>query len=372
MKKILFTLSLFLIGFVQHSFACNNSTISIASQVTNPDGTITYTLDLMVELGGLDATFIGFAVVFNSSQNTPTVTNFNASIPPSGSLVETLTGLAGADVNSVAADGDWAVYDNRTDVVSYEYGGFGGAASNDFTTQIQVTVDGCVEDIFFDSSVNSGASACEKTASTGVNCAVCDITNITAGTQGACNSGDNTYTQEITITYSNEPASGTLDIETPAIQSFSITSSPQTIILTGLFADGNTVSPIASFSAEPTCAQGSLDLFTAPVACAVSCSVDNVALGTQSACNPSNDTYTQEVTITYSNEPATGTLDVNGQSFAIGSSPQTVTLIGLTADGATVNGTVEFSDDVTCNDTVSFTAPASCSVGCAADNGTWN
>jgi hypothetical protein len=371
MKKILFTLSLILVGFVQYSFACNNSTISIASQVTNMDGTVTYTLDLTVELGGLDGAFYGFVVALNSSQNTPIVTNFTASISPTGGLSSTLTGLSGSDVNSLAGDSDWNPYLNRTDLVSYESSAIFGAASNDFSMQIQITVDGCVEDILFDSSVNSGSSSCEKTASTGINCAVCSITNIAAATQGTCNSGDNTYTQEIIVTYANPPASGTLDVETPAIQSSPITGSPQTIILTGLFADGFNVSPIVSFSAEPTCAVSTPDLFTAPAPCA-NCSIDNVAIGIQSACNPVDDSYTQQVTITYSDPPGTGTLDVNGQSFGITGSPQTVTLVGLVANGSIVNGAVEFANDPVCSDVVSFAAPIACSIGCAADNGTWD
>ena len=105
-----------------------------------------------------------------------------------------------------------------------------------------------------------------------------------------------------------------------------------------------------------------------------SCNISGVAAGTQTACVPATNTYTQEVTITYTGEPATGTLDVNGQSFAITSSPQTVTLVGLTADGNPVNVTASFSDNASCNNTVNslFTAPASCSIGCNPDNGTWD
>jgi hypothetical protein len=369
MKKILFTFSLFLIGFVQYSSACNNSTISIASQVDNMDGTFTYTLDLTVELGNFDQNFYGFVLAFTSSQNTPTVTSFSASIPANGALVETLTGLTGSDVNSLAGDSAWNPYLNRTDLVSYEFnaGPFDNGASNDFTVQINVTVDGCVEEIIFDASVNSESSSCEIPASTGVNCAVCDITNVTNGTQVPCVPATNTYTQDVTVTYINPPATGTLDVNG---QSFAIGTSPQTVTLTGLTADGAVVNGTVEFSDDTPC--NDVVSFTAPAACSITCSVDNVTNGTQSACNPATNTYTQQVTITYSSPPASGTLDINGQSFAITSSPQTETLTGLVANGAAVNGTVEFSADTNCNDTVSFTAPASCSVGCAADNGTWN
>lgn len=104
----------------------------------------------------------------------------------------------------------------------------------------------------------------------------------------------------------------------------------------------------------------------------VLCSIDNIAIGTQSACDPGTNTYTQQVTVTYSNPPASGSLSVAGQTFAITSSPQTVTLTSLTADGSTVNFTANFTADTGCSDTSSFTAPASCSASCAADNGTWD
>ena len=106
------------------------------------------------------------------------------------------------------------------------------------------------------------------------------------------------------------------------------------------------------------------------VAASTPCSIDSVTAGTQTACDPGNDTYTQEVTVYYSNNPNSGTLDVNGQSFAITSSPQTVTLVGLTADGAAVDVTAGFTDSVTCslNTLALFTAPASCAPTLAAND----
>jgi uncharacterized protein YjdB len=92
------------------------------------------------------------------------------------------------------------------------------------------------------------------------------------------------------------------------------------------------------------------------------CSITAITAGTQTACVSPANTYTQQVTVTYSNPPGSGNLVVNGQNFAIGSSPQTVTLTGLTANGASVNVTASFSAEPTCTFTVNnlFTAPASC------------
>jgi hypothetical protein len=96
-----------------------------------------------------------------------------------------------------------------------------------------------------------------------------------------------------------------------------------------------------------------------------SCDISAITAGTQTACNPADNTYTQEVTVTFVDAPASGTLDVNGQSFAIGTSPQTVTLTGLASSGASVDVTAIFSDDVTCDlsSTGLFTAPAFCGPG---------
>jgi len=347
------------------SRACNNSSFNIVSQTTNPDGSITYVLNLTTELGGFDATFYGFALSFNSPFNTPTVTAFDPSLNnadlTSGNLTETLFGQTGGSINSVAGDNDWNQYAGMTNVLSYEDGSLFGAASNDISLTLSVTVMGCVETIEFNASVNSGSAACLFTAPTGQNCASCSITALALGTQTACNPATNTYTQEVIVTYTNPPGAGTLDVNG---QSFAITGSPQTVTLTGLTADGNGVNTTAVFSADATCTFTTNNLFTAPADCTPVpvCSISGLALGTQTACNPATNTYTQEVIVTYANEPGSGTLDVNGQSFPITGSPQTVTLTGLTADGNGVITTAVFSADATCTFTTNnlFTAPADC------------
>lgn len=278
MKKIILAaLVFFSIGLHQTIQACDNSSFSISNTVNNPDGTITYTLDLFTDIGTADGNFYGFVLVFNSASNTPMPINYPATLAPgdqaSGTLSETLTATTGNNINSIANESGWNAFENLPNALSYEYGGFTSAAPGDIGFSIDVTVDGCVESILFDAHTRR-SPLCQRTSTTGVNCAICNITNVSNGNQSTCNS--------------------------------------------------------------------------------------------------SNNTYSQEVIVTYSNPPSTGTLDVNGQSFAITSSPQTVTLTGLTADGNAVNGTVEFSDDTSCNNTVSFTAPASCNSSCNPDNGTWN
>ncbi len=194
---------------------------------------------------------------------------------------------------------------------------------------------------------------------------VCGINSIVAtSNQTACNSSTNTYSQELIISYVNAPSSGSLIVNG---QSFAITGSPQTITLMGLVADGNPVNVSASFSADATCALAETALFTAPSNCL--CSISGVATGpTQTTCNPSTITYNQDIIVTYDNAPSSGTLNVNGQSFAITSSPQLVTLTGLIADGNPVNVTASFSADAACSfSTIAlFDAPENCQ--CSLDD----
>jgi hypothetical protein len=177
------------------------------------------------------------------------------------------------------------------------------------------------------------------------------------GAQTACNPATNTYTQEVIVTFTNAPSSGMLEVNG---QQFAIGVSPQTVTLTGLVSDGNPVDVTASFTADASCSRTENDLFTAPASC--QCSITDLAAGTQTACNPATNTYTQEVTVTFTNAPSSGMLEVNGQQFAIGTSPQTVTLTGLVSDGNPVDVTASFTADATCTRTENdlFTAPADC------------
>lgn len=126
--------------------------------------------------------------------------------------------------------------------------------------------------------------------------------------------------------------------------------------------------------ARGACAGTTADVSVTVNACA-SCSLDGITAGAQTACDPATNTYTQDVTINYTNPPASGTLDVNGQSFPILASPQTVTLTGLAADANAVDVLANFSANASCTltEVALFTAPASCSASpCTPDNGTWD
>jgi hypothetical protein len=99
------------------------------------------------------------------------------------------------------------------------------------------------------------------------------------------------------------------------------------------------------------------------------CPILSVTPSTQSACDDVSDTYSQDLIIEYVDPPTTGTLDVNGQSFTIGTSPQTVTLTGLTADGLDVDVSASFSaESCDYSATALFEAPSKCSLGGIPDN----
>ena len=370
--KYLISFTIFILFLTSRVFSCDNSTITITGQVTNPDGSITYTLDLGIDHGGLDATYYGYVLEFNSSLNTPAVIIGGAFPTTSsvatgdvtcGNLTEIFQALTGNDINSLNGDSDWNQFMGLTNVVSYETGALFGAITNDICVPIQVTVLGCVEEIVFHANANSGAAACVYTVSTGQSCATCDIISLSA-IPGACNPLTNTYSADITVNYTNNPSTGTLDVNG---QSFAITASPQTITLTGLISDGNPVNVTANFSADPSCTLTTNSLFTAPMPC--SCAITSMS-GIPGACDPLTNAYSADITVTYSNDPGTGTLDVNGQSFAITASPQTITLTGLISDGNPVNVTANFSADPSCALATNplYTAPNGCA--CGANAGT--
>jgi len=218
----------------------------------------------------------------------------------------------------------------------------------------------CADNVFLD--INDANFTIEPSSAN-----PCTISNIEAGTTSACDMSTGRYTQQITVTYTDAPSTGNLVVNG---QNFAITSSPQMVTLTDLIADGNTITVTANFSANASCSSTATDLFQAPSPCIPVCTIATITAGTQTACNPTTNTYTQAVTITYNNPPASGDLVVNNQTFAITNSPQIVTLTNLTADGNNVTVTANFSMDTDCSQTATnlFQAPASCAPVCAITN----
>lgn len=99
-----------------------------------------------------------------------------------------------------------------------------------------------------------------------------------------------------------------------------------------------------------------------PVAPLVTDLTDNgLVAGCDSLVN-GNNLYQRSVTVTYTNPPPSGLLEVNSQTFAITTSPQNVTLTNLNSDGQAVDVTAFFTFDPssTRTETSLFTAEAQC------------
>jgi hypothetical protein len=86
----------------------------------------------------------------------------------------------------------------------------------------------------------------------------------------------------------------------------------------------------------------SIDLIT------VNCEILSAVSGLQLPCNPATSTYTQQVVITYENNPTLGVIVVNGTSHVIGTSPQTVSLVNQPANGLPIDVEVYFSNQPDC------------------------
>jgi gliding motility-associated-like protein len=108
--------------------------------------------------------------------------------------------------------------------------------------------------------------------------------------------------------------------------------------------------------------QGQAEDFSVIIETNLPCDITAITAGTQTACDPTTNQYTQQVTVTFANEPSSGDLVVNGQSFPLTASPQTVTLVGLDSDGVAVDVIAAFSANGTCpfTENALFNAPAFC------------
>ncbi len=92
------------------------------------------------------------------------------------------------------------------------------------------------------------------------------------------------------------------------------------------------------------------------------CAFTRVEIVGGPACNQSDGTFSQDITFFYDNPPSTGELEVNGQLFLLGNSPQTVTLTGLIPDGNPFSLLARFTADTACKVEADnlFISPVTC------------
>ena len=101
---------------------------------------------------------------------------------------------------------------------------------------------------------------------------ICNISAIQRG-NAMCEPGNATYSQEIIVTY--EGGGGNLLINANgSMFSFGQTVSPQTVTLTGLPIDGNSVTVTASFEGVTGCEKTEVDLYVAPSQLTVDAGMD--------------------------------------------------------------------------------------------------
>ena len=153
------------------------STITNVNSVNNGNNTSTFTIDLTIDVGGLDGYSYGFALIFQGSSSTPIVqTAFTPSlIRPTYS---TLFGYTGANIGNGPSTTYFSTrYFNRTDVLTYESDGstIDDHGSISYSHTVVVTVQGCVETIELDGDFRSlgnsvANQACVNSFNTGIVC----------------------------------------------------------------------------------------------------------------------------------------------------------------------------------------------------------
>lgn len=218
---------------------------------------------------------------------------------------------------------------------------------------------------------------------------VCSVNSISLSNISACNNNgtsantaDDTFTADVTVTYSNPAATGTLNLSgdgTAAIAVGSIAATSHTFAGVVMSADGGVISLTASFSGDSVCTFTNASAGTAPNPCSFAppvCSVNSIAVSNISACNdngtPANvtdDTYTANVTVTFTNPPPSGTLVLSGNATAavpvgsLGAGTYTFTGVTMSANGLPINISAFFSANPTCvlTNSNAGSAPASCS-----------
>jgi hypothetical protein len=250
---------------------------------------------------------------------------------------------------------------------------------------------------------NSVATGAGNTASTSTDNqvtydATCNISSAIFSNTGPCNDNgtpadpsDDFFTADVTVTFSNAPATGTLEFEPgndaiPGGGALSVSvvglTSPYTFTGVRFKADGTVTVVEIEFSAETTCVRTASGPTVASCSAAV-CNISSAIFSNVGPCNDNgtpadltDDFFTADVTVTFANAPATGTLEFEPGNDAIpGGGALSVSVVGLTspytftgvrfkADGTVTVVEIEFSAQTSCVRTASGPTVASCSGVC--------
>lgn len=192
----------------------------------------------------------------------------------------------------------------------------------------------------------------------------CDIAAITDLGIDDCDNASGLYNRVLQVTYSGEPTAGTLDVNGVP---FTISGSPQTLVLVNQPLDGAVVDVTAEFSDNPSCSLTETGLYTNPNSCPC-------VIGTASeqilACNGYSTGTTSDDTFTFSIDPSginiSSTYSISGDvtisNVAYGS-PYVLDNggAGYPVSGGNLSLTLTDDGDPTCSLSIVITVPTSCS-----------
>lgn len=207
------------------------------------------------------------------------------------------------------------------------------------------------------------------------------VTNTVCSDNGTPNNlTDDTYAADVTVTYANAPATGTLLLSgdgSATVAASAIGATSYTFMGVTMPADGTANTLSATFSTNSLCTFTNAAI-AAVASCSTpsTCAISSISV-TQGACsdngtpnNSTDDTYTANVTVNYANPETTGNLVLSGDGSATvavdslsSSTSHTFTGVTLPADGTSNTLTATFSANPSCTVTnASIAAVNSCSV----------
>lgn len=181
---------------------------------------------------------------------------------------------------------------------------------------------------------------------------------------------DETATPDYSATYIAVDEDGEIEVVSPSADFRSLSGGLYDIYTVNYKSGGITPPDIADPSTWPgqllTAIQSSNCMLISSnkktILVEFTCRINEIAAGMQTPCDPLTNTYTQEVIVTYESAPLNGMLQVNGVSFPITGSPQTVSLNAQISDGQPVGVSARFTALQSCMlfESNLYTAPENC------------